>query len=150
MATLSERLETDYKTALKAREQHRVETLRMIKAAIQRLAIEKRKDTLDDQEIIQVLTQQAKQRRETLEAAKRGGRQDVMTQATEELALISAYLPPPLSPEAINRLIDEAIASVGSHQGQIMKFVMGKTAGAADGNVVSQLVSQRLKQTTTT
>ena len=150
MATLSERLETDYKTALKAREQRRVETLRMIKAAIQRLAIEKRKDTLDDQETIHVLTQQAKQRRETLEAAKRGGRQDVVTQATEELALISAYLPQPLSPEAINRLIDEAIASVGSHQGQIMEFVMGKTAGAADGNVVSQLVSQRLRQTTTT
>jgi len=148
MATLSERLEADYKTALKAREQLRVDTLRLIKAAIERVAFDKQKQTLDDQDIIQVLGQQAKQRRETLEAAKQGGRQDVVAQATAELELIRTYLPQPLSADALNQLIEEAITAVGANQGQIMKFVMGKAAGAADGSIVSRLVAQRLKPST--
>ena len=146
MATLTERIEADYKTALKAREQRRVDTLRLIKAAIQRVSIEKRKDRLDDPEVVQVLNQQAKQCRETHEAAKKGGRQDILDQASEELAILTSYLPQQLSPEALKQLVDEAVKTVGVNQGQIMKFVMQKAAGAADGKVVSQLVAERLKQ----
>ena len=146
MATLTERLEADYKTAFKAGERRRIDTLRLIKAAAQRVMIDKRKEALDDQEIIQVLNQQAKQRRETLEAAKRGGRQDVLDQASEELAILNAYLPQQLSPEALKPLIDEAMQAVGANQGQIMKHVMQKAAGAADGKLVSQLVAERLTQ----
>jgi uncharacterized protein YqeY len=146
MATLTERLETDYKSALKGREQRRVETLRLIKAAIERVAFDKRKGTLDDQEIIQVLTQQAKQRRETIDAAKQGRRQDVLDQSTAELEIITSYLPKQLSQEELKRLIEEAVTAVGPNQGQIMKMVMGKAAGAADGKLVSQLVSERLRQ----
>ena len=146
MGTLLERLEGYYKTALKAREQHKVETLRMIKAAVQRMAIDKRKDTLDDQETIQILSQQAKQRRETMDAAKQGNRQDVLVQATAELEMINAYLPKQLSIDEVKRLIEEAIASAGPSQGPIMKYVMGKAAGTADGKLVSQLVNERLKQ----
>ena len=148
MATLTERIEADYKTAFKAREQRRVDTLRLVKAAIQRVAIEKRKETLDDAEITQVLNQQAKQRRETLEAAKQGGRQDILDQSAEELAILSSYLPQQLSTEALKQLVDEAVKTVGANQGQIMKFVMQKAAGAADGKTVSQLVAERLKQGT--
>ena len=147
MATLIERLEADYKTALKAGERLRVDTLRLLKANIQRVAIDKRKDTLEDQEIIQVLAQQAKQRRETIESAKGTTRQDVLTQATQELAIVNSYLPQPLSQEAVQGLIEEAIRTVGSNQGQIMKYVMGKASGAADGKLVSQLVLERLKKT---
>ena len=146
MATLVERLETEYKTALKAGDRLRVDTLRLIKAGIQRVAIEKRKDILDDQEVIQVLIQQAKQRRETIESAKQSNRQDVLMQATSELAMLTAYLPQQLSEEAIKQLVDEAIKTVGPNQGLIMKHVMGKAAGAADGKLVSQLVSERLKK----
>lgn len=145
MGTLLERLEGDYKTALKAREQHKVETLRMIKAAVQRMAIDKRKDTLDDQETIQILSQQAKQRRETMDAAKQGNRQDVLVAASAELEMINAYLPKQISIDDVKRLIEDAIASVGPNQGPIMKYVMGKAAGTADGKVVSQLVAERLK-----
>ena len=146
MATLTERLESDYKAALKAGERLRVDTLRLIKAGMQRAAIEKRKDALDDQEIIQVLIQQAKQRRETIESAKGTNRQDVSTQATQELAILNSYLPQQLSSDALKALIEEAIATVGSNQGQIMKHVMGKAAGVADGKLVSQLVGERLKK----
>ncbi|MBI3324437.1 MAG: GatB/YqeY domain-containing protein [Candidatus Omnitrophica bacterium] len=145
MATISERLDEDYKTALKAGQRRRVETIRMAKAAIQRAAIDKRKDALDDQEALQVLAQQAKLRRETIESAKQVGRPDVVQEATEELTILGAYLPAPLTPEAINGLIEEALKTVGANQGQIMKFVMGKAGAGIDGKQVSQLVGQRLK-----
>ncbi len=146
MTTLMEQLETDYKTSLKAGAKLRVDTLRLLKAGIQRAAIDKRKDALTDQEVLQVVAQQAKQRRETLEAAKGTNRQDVLTQATEELAILNAYLPQQLSTETLQQLVDEAVKAVGPNQGQIMKYVMGKAAGAADGKIVSQLVGERLKR----
>lgn len=146
MAGLTDRLEADYKTAFKAGERVRVDTLRLIKAAIQRVAIDKRKDALDDQEIIQVLAQQAKQRKETMDAAKNTSRQDVLTQATQELAILNSYLPQQLSESVLQGLIEDAIAAVGPNQGLIMKHVMAKAAGATDGKTVSQLVAQRLKR----
>lgn len=146
MPTLTERFEADYKTAMKAGERIRIDTLRLVKAALQRVAIEKRKDTLDDAEVLQVLSQQAKQRQETIESAKQSNRQDVLAQATEELKFLKSYLPEPLSEDALRRLIDEAIQAVGTNQGQIMKYVMGKAAGIADGKAVSQLVAERLKK----
>ena len=145
MPTLIERFDEDYKTALKGGDKLRVDTIRLIKAGIQRTAIDKRKDRLDDSEVIQVLSQQAKQRRETIESVKATSRQDVLAQATAELAILTAYLPQQLSPEAIKQLVDEAITTVGPNQGAIMKYVMGKAAGTADGKVVSQLVAERLK-----
>ena len=145
MATLSERFDADYKMALKAGDRLRVDTLRMLKAAMQRVAMDKRKDALDDAEITPVLNQQVKQRRETIEAAQKAGRQDVATAATAELNILTAYLPQQLSPETLKQYIEEAIASVGPQQGPIMKFVMAKAAGAADGKLVSQLVGERLK-----
>ncbi len=146
MAGLTDRLEADYKTAFKAGERVRVDTLRLIKAAIQRVAIDKRKDALDDQEILQVLSQQAKQRKETMDAAKNTSRQDVFAQATQELAILNSYLPQPLSESVLHGLIEEAITAVGPNQGLIMKYVMAKAAGATDGKTVSQLVAQRLKR----
>lgn len=146
MATLTERLEADYKTALKAGAKLRVDTIRLLKAGMQRAAIDKRKDALSDQEVLQVVAQQAKQRRETLEAAKQTNRQDVLTQATEELAILNAYLPQQLSTDALQQLVEEAVQAVGLNQGLIMKHVMGKAAGSADGKVVSQLVAERLKR----
>lgn len=146
MASLVERLDADYKIALKAGERLRVDTLRLIKAGIQRAAIEKRTDTLDDQGVIQVLAQQAKQRRETIESAKQTSRQDVLAQASEELAILNGYLPAQLSEEELARLVDEAVGAVGPNQGPIMKYVMAKAAGSADGKVVSRLVGERLKK----
>ena len=147
MPTLTERLETDYKTALKAGQRLRVDTLRLVKAATQRVAIEKRKPSLDDQEVTQVIAQQAKLRRETIDSAKQTSRQDVLSQATEELAILTSYLPKQLSEDELKRLVEEAVGSVGAgQQGPIMKYVMAKAAGAADGKMVSRLVAERMKQ----
>ena len=146
MASLTERLDADYKAAMKAGDRLRVDTIRLVKAGIQRAAIDKRKPALDDAEVIQVLSQQAKQRRETIASARAGQRKDVEAQATAELAILNAYLPQPLSADALAKLVDEAIAAVGAQQGAIMKYVMGKAAGAADGKTVSQLVASRLQR----
>lgn len=145
MPTLTERLDTDYKTALKAGQRLRVDTVRMIKAAIQRVAMEKRKDTLTDPEVVQIVSQQAKQRHETLAAAEKAGRQDMVDQAKAELALLQEYLPAQLTPEAVKALIEETIKEVGPNQGLIMKAVMAKASGAVDGKLVSQMVAERLK-----
>ena len=146
MATLRERIEDDYKTAMKAQDRLRIDTLRLVKAALQRVAMDKRKDALDDTEITQVLMQQARQRNETLEMAKQNSRQDVVAQTQQELAVLAAYLPKQMSADELRKLIDEAIAAVGPNQGPIMKFVMAKVpAGASDGKIVSQLVAERLK-----
>ena len=144
MPTLIDRINDDYKTAMKAGDRTRIDTLRLIKAGIQRVAIDKRKDTLDDPEVVQVLSQQAKQRRETIESAKQSNRQDILTQTEQELALLNSYLPQQLSEDALRKLIDEAVAAVGKQQGPIMKQVMAKASGAADGKVVSRLVAERL------
>jgi uncharacterized protein YqeY len=146
MPTLMERIEADYKTALKAGDRVRVDTLRLVKAGVQRTAMDKRQDTLDDQGVSQVISQQVKQRKETLDSAKTAGRQDVVTQTEAELKLLSAYLPEQLSEDAIRALIAEAIAAVGPQQGPIMKQVMTKAVGAADGKTVSRLVAEQLKK----
>jgi hypothetical protein len=145
MATLTERFDADYKVAMKSGDRLRVDTIRLVKAAVQRAAIDKRKDSLEDAEVLQVLSHQAKQRRETLESAKQGSRQDIADQAAKELAIIESYLPQQLSADALKQLIEEAVKASGLNQGQIMKYVMGKAAGAADGKLVSRLVGERLK-----
>lgn len=149
MAILVERLEADYQTAMKAGDRPRVATLRLMKAGLAKTAIDKRKPSLDDQEALEVIAHQAKQCRETIESAKRANREDILAQATMELAIVTSYLPPPLSEEDITRLIDEAIASVGKQHGSVMKQVMAQTKGRADGAVVSRLVAERLNSVTT-
>lgn len=144
--SLWDRIGTEYLAAYKAGDRVRVDTLRLVKAALEKVSIEKRKDRLDDAEILQVLTQQAKQRRETLEAVKASGRNDIIAQTNQELAILTAYLPQQMSDEALGRLIEEAFQTAGQNQGQVMKYVMGKAGGAVDGKRVSQLVAQRLSK----
>ena len=145
MPTLLERINEDYKTALKAGDRLRVDALRLIKAGAQKAAIDKRQDKLDDPGVVQVISQQAKQRRETIESIKGAGRDDVVKQTEAELAILTAYLPKQLSEAELKQLIDEAVGAAGTNQGAIMKHVMAKAAGAADGKVVSRLVAERLK-----
>jgi len=144
--SLWDRIGTEYLAAYKAGDRVRVDTLRLVKAALEKVSIEKRKDRLDDAEILQVLTQQAKQRRETLEAVKASGREDIIAQTNQELAILTAYLPQPMSDDALGTLIEEAFQTAGQNQGQVMKYVMGKAGGAVDGKRVSQLVAQRLSK----
>ena len=145
MNTLKERIDAEYKTAFKAGERLKIDVLRLIKADVQRVEIDKKSDAVADADLVQILNRQAKQRQEMIDAATKGGRAEMAAQAEQELTIIKSYLPKSLSTEELTALINEAVTAVGTNQGLVMKHVMGKAAGAADGKLVSQLVSARLK-----
>ena len=146
--TLKERLNDDLKDAMRSRDTLRRNTIRLLLSAIGYEEIARRGD-LDDDAVTQVLTKQAQQRRDSIEAYTKGGRSDLVAQEEAELAIVSAYLPSPLSAEEIGAIVDAAIADAGASgpqdMGKVMGRVMPQVRGRADGRQVSALVNQRLR-----
>ena len=146
--TLKERLNDDLKDAMRSRDTLRRNTIRLLLSAIGYEEIA-RKGDLDDDAVTQVLTKQAQQRRDSIEAYTKGGRSDLVAQEEAELAIVSAYLPSPLSAEEISAIVDAAIADAGASgpqdMGKVMGRVMPQVRGRADGRQVSALVNQRLR-----
>ena len=144
---LRERIADEMRAAMKAREQTRVSTLRMLMAAMKNTQVEKGHE-LEDDEVIEVISREAKRRRESMEAFEKGGRDELVQKEGAELAILEAYLPEKLSDEELARLVDEAIAETGAsspkEMGQVMKAVMPKVKGRADGSAVSAAVRARL------
>ena len=145
---ISERLADDLKRALKAGEKDKVSVIRMIKAAIQNKEIEKG-DALSDEEIYSVLMSLAKRGKDSIEQFSKGGRQELADKEARELAIIQAYLPQQLTEGEIRGIIKEAIEEVGAggpgDMGRVMKSVMLKIKGQADGRLVSELVKKTLE-----
>lgn len=141
-------IDTDLKEALKKREGAVISTLRMIIAALhnEAIALKKKDSGLNDQEEIAVLKREVKKRRDSVAAYEQGGRPELAQKEKEEIAIIEKYLPPSLSDEEIKKIVDEVIAEMGevnaSQFGTIMKKVMEKLAGQADGAKISQLVKE--------
>lgn len=146
--TLKDRLNDDLKDAMRSRDTLRRNTIRLLLSAIGYEEIARRGD-LDDDAVTQVLTKQAQQRRDSIEAYTKGGRSDLVAQEEAELAIVSAYLPSPLSAEEISVIVDAAIADAGASgpqdMGKVMGRVMPQVRGRADGRQVSALVNQRLR-----
>lgn len=146
--TLKDRLNDDLKDAMRSRDTLRRNTIRLLLSAIGYEEIARRGD-LDDDAVTQVLTKQAQQRRDSIEAYTKGGRSDLVAQEEAELAIVSAYLPTPLSAEEIGAIVDAAIADAGASgpqdMGKVMGRVMPQVRGRADGRQVSALVNQRLR-----
>jgi uncharacterized protein YqeY len=144
---LQERLEEDYKAALRAGQKDRISTLRLLKAAILNKVKEKGEE-LDDDGVLDVLTLAAKQRKEAYEAFHEGGRDDLSAKEQRELEIIQEYLPEALSEEAIASMVEDAIAELGAaspkDMGRVMKVLMAEMKGRADGGLVSRLVKERL------
>jgi uncharacterized protein YqeY len=152
--TIKARLEEDLKQALKAREAERVACLRMLKSKILEREValrgEKGKDhQLEDEEALQVISAYAKQRRDSIESFRQAGREELAAREEAELAIVSGYLPRQLDREAIERIVDEAIAESGAtsprEMGQVMKLVMPRLKGAADGKLVNRIVREKLQ-----
>lgn len=148
--TLKERISEDLKTAMKAGDPLRRETLRTLRAALMEKEIELRGmgKGLSPEEETGVLTSAAKKRRESIEQFAKGGRQDLADQEGRELAIIQEYLPKPLTPEEIDRIIREAVRTTGaagaSDFGKVMPLVMKEVKGKADGRTVQELVRKVL------
>ena len=145
---LMKRISEDMTTAMRARDQARLAPLRMAKAALMNREVEKGRE-LDDAESQQVIASLIKQRRDSIEQFQKGGREELAARETAEIAVLEAYLPPPIDPAEIQRAVDEAVAETTATSskdlGRVMKAVMVKLAGrGADGRVVNELVRRKL------
>ncbi|MGI6119203.1 MAG: GatB/YqeY domain-containing protein [Desulfosporosinus sp.] len=147
--TLKERLVEDMKVAMKAKEEGKVRlsVIRMARAAIKNAEIDKKVEFNDDQ-VIEVLAREVKQRRDSLEAYKNAGRPEMVKELEEELKILMAYLPQQLSEGEIRQLVQETIAIVGAKSpkdlGKVMGALAPKTKGRADGKLVNQMVREIL------
>jgi hypothetical protein len=125
----------------------RRDVLRMAQNSIYALEKKDRRELSDD-EVLTVISREVKTRRESVEAFRKGGREDLATKEEAEIAILSEYLPEQLDDAAISRLVDEAIAATGASNARDMGKVMGwlspKTRGRADGRRVSELVASAL------
>ena len=145
--SLKERMQTELKEAMKAHDELKVSTLRLLSSAIKNKEIDERKP-LDDEGLLAILSTAAKQRRESIEQYEKGGRQDLADKEKAELAIIQGYLPQQLSKEEVAALIKETIAETGAagakDMGKVMKALMPKVKGKADGKLVNELVKELL------
>ena len=146
--SLVEKIEKDLVGALKAQEQLKLSVLRMTKAAFMNKKVELGK-TLDDAEAIAVLRTLAKQRRESVEAFRKGGRDDLADKEEAEIKIVEAYLPAAANDEDLDAAVALAIAETGAStakdMGKAMKVAMAKLAGKnADGKRVSEKVRAKL------
>ncbi len=146
--TFQERIQKDLQDAMRTKEGLRLETLRMMKAAIKNQEIEKIK-ALDEAECFQVLATMIKQRRDSIEQFTKGGRLDLAEKEAAEINIIEAYLPAAVGREEIEKAVQEAIAETGAatakEMGKVMKAAMAKLAGKRfDGKTVNELVRAKL------
>jgi uncharacterized protein YqeY len=147
--SLHDRLTEDLKLAMKARDQLRMDVIRMIKAAVLNKEVEMKKD-LDDAEMSRIMTTMIKQRKESVEQFEKGQRAELAAKERQEISIIEAYLPKALSPEELDRTVDAVIHESGAtsakDMGAVMKAVMARLAGQpVDGKQVSDLVRSKLK-----
>ena len=145
--SLRDRLDEELKAAMRSQDAMRRDSLRMVLAAVQR-AEKEGKHTLADDEMIGVLSRELKVRHESVDAFRAGGREDLVAKEEAAIAVVSEFMPQPLSEAEVRALIDQAIAETGAasprDMGKVMGWLSPKTRGRADGKVVSQIVTQLL------
>lgn len=145
---LEEKILNDYKEAMKSRDSLKSSVLSFLRADMLNQVTAKKKNNLDDPEIIAVIKKQIKQRQDSIEQFTKGMRLEMAEKEKKELEMLKVYLPAELSAEQIKALIEEAVIATGASgmkdMGRLMKELTVKIAGGADGKLVSDLVRQRL------
>jgi uncharacterized protein YqeY len=145
--SLKDQIKADMKSAMKAGDKDRLKVVRLIMAAIKQVEVDTREE-LDDAGVLGVLNKMVKQRRDSVEAFEKGGREDLAAIERDEIAVLEAYLPEQLSADELASLVDEAIAATGAESirdmGKVMGQIKTKAAGRADMGAVSAVVKERL------
>ena len=146
--TLQEKIQTHMAEAMKSKASLRLSVLRMMKAAIKNKEVEKMKP-LDEAEAISVLNTLVKQRRDSIEQFRNGGREELAQKEESEIKIIEDYLPAPATDDDIRKAIEDAMQETNAasikDMGKVMKASMARLAGkTADGSKVSQMVKERL------
>lgn len=144
---LAERINNDLKECMKNKDSFKLSVIRMIKGAMQLEKKDPRAELTDD-EMIKVISKQIKMRNDAINEFKKADRQDLISQNEKEIEILNSYLPPKLSDDEVNKILDEAFSLVNptssKDMGKIMKEVSSKVAGRADMSVVSTLIRDRL------
>jgi uncharacterized protein YqeY len=145
--SLTEQLQADMKAAMRDGDALRRDTLRMVIAAAQNAAKDKRAP-LTDEETLEVLGREVKKRRESIAAYEAGGRLDLAAKEQAEIDILAPYLPEPLTEDEIRALAHEAVATSGAttlkDMGRVMSALMPQVKGRADGKLVSRIVNEEL------
>ncbi len=149
--SLKQTIDEAIKIAMKAKDKVRLETVRTIKKALLEKEVALRpsgRDILTEEEEIDLLSQQAKQRRDSIEQFTKAGRTELADKESQELAIIETYLPAQLSDDEVGAILDEVITAVGAasakDMGKVMGAAMGKLKGKADGKKIQDLVKSKL------
>ena len=148
MPTLIEQVTHDIADAMRQKNQTTLAPLRMLKAALMNREVAKGQG-LTEAEALQVVNPLVKQRRDSIEQFLKGGRQELAARETAEIAVLETYLPPPVDPAEIERVVDESIREAGATSakdiGRVMKAVMSRMAGkGADGRTINEIVRRKL------
>lgn len=148
MSDLKQRINDNVKDAMRAKEKERLKTLRLITSAIKQIEVDKRIELDKDDDIVAVLEKMLKQRKDSIEAFEKAGRDDLTAIEVAEVAIIKEYMPEQMSDEDVDALIVEAIAATGASEmkdmGKVMGMIKPKIAGKADMAQVSAKIKSRL------
>jgi uncharacterized protein YqeY len=146
---LKARLGEDLKAALRSGDKLRASVIRLLTALIKNREVEKR-GPLTDAEVLQAIMTSCKQRQESMDQYRQGGRQDLVDKEAAELSILQSYLPKPLTSEELQALVLEAIREVQAtspkEMGKVMAFLMPRVTGRADGKAVNTLVREALSK----
>jgi uncharacterized protein len=148
--SIQERIDSDLKDAMRAKDTTKLAVLRMLKSALKYAAIAKSdaEAELSDAEAAQVIRKQAKQRQDSIESFEKGGRAELAQKEQKELLILNGYLPRAMTAGEVEQTVREAIAEIGAtskaQMGAVMKAVQTKVAGRVDGKTLSQEVSRQL------
>ena len=148
--TLLERIDSDLKEAMRARDARRLAVLRLLKSALKYAAIAKSgaEAELSEAEAAQVIRKQVKQRQDSIESFEKGGRADLAEKEKEELSILNAYLPQAMSGDELAKIVRATIAETGAtsrtQMGVVMKALQVKLAGRVDGKTLSTEVQKQL------
>lgn len=144
---LAQKIDEALKDAMRARHEAKRDAVRLLLTAVKVKEKELRRP-LEEAEIQQVIASQIKQRRDSAEQFLRGGREDLASKENEEIEVLQAFLPEQLSGEDLAQMVDVAIGEAGAQSardmGKVMKLLMNRVAGRADGKLVNELVRQKL------
>jgi uncharacterized protein YqeY len=150
---LADKIEDDFKAALKAKDITKVETLRMLKASVNNFLIEKKKKVTEEAELLNLIQKQVKLREDAIEGFKKGGRQDLVDKESKEKAILQSYLPAQLSDQEVEALVKKAIQQTSARTkadlGRVMKEALSQTHGRSDARRVSEIAGKLLGSPTT-
>lgn len=145
---LQERIENDLRTAMTAKDEIVVSVLRLLKNAFHNQVIAKKKE-LTEEEVVEVLLSQSKQRKDSIEAYTQGGRDDLADKEKKELQIIEQYLPEQLSDDEVKKVVQAVIDTLedpDKNFGSVMGRTMGKLKGQADGKEVARVVKELIAE----